>query len=330
MKPQRSLAVRAILCAVLVAPVSAFAHASFETPEAAQNSGYKAVVRIGHGCEGQATHTVRVVLPEGLIAAKPMPKAGWTVTMETGAYGKTYDYFGKPMASGVKAIIWSGGKLGDDQYDEFVFQTRITDAVPAGKKLYVPVTQTCDNGSQAWTQIPAEGQDAHALKFPAPGIMINAAAQQVAQAGGHAGHGSHGSVMTGPASGLAISTPWTRATPPGSKVAGGFMTIENAGKVDDRLIGGSVDAAGIFEVHEMAMENGVMKMRALDKGLPIPAGGKVELKPGGYHVMFIDLKRQIAEGETLKGELVFEKAGKVPVEFKAMAIGAKTGGHQHH
>ena len=149
---------------------------------------------------------------------------------------------------------------------------------------------------------------------PAPVVV------QLAQHSGHA---------MAPAGAMTLTMPWTRATPPGSKVAGGFLTIENKGPAEDRLIGGSVDAAGIFEVHEMAMDNGVMKMRALAKGLPIPAGGKVELKPGSYHVMFIDLKRQIAEGETLKGELVFEKAGKLPVEFKAMAIGARTGGHQH-
>lgn len=129
---------------------------------------------------------------------------------------------------------------------------------------------------------------------------------------------------------ITLSTPWTRATPPGSKVAGGFVILENKGAAADRLIGGSSEVSAMFEVHEMAMNAGVMTMRSLDKGLEIPAGGKVELKPGGYHIMFIDLKRPLKAGETFKGELQFEKAGKVPVIFSVMPIGAKSGGHQHH
>lgn len=318
--------------ALMLAATHAHAHASFEVAEASQNANYKAVVRIGHDCEGTPTHTVRIVVPEGVIAAKPMPKAGWTVTTEVGDYARTYDYFGKPMAKGVKTIIWSGGKLGDDQYDEFVFQARMTDQLPAGEKLYVPVTQVCEKGEHAWTEIPAKGQDAHALKFPAPAILIKAAPQKVAQAGHAGGHGHHGAPAASTAGGLKLSPAWTRATPPGAKVAGGFLTIENTAQAADRLIGGSFEASKIFEVHEMAMDGGVMKMRALEKGLPIAPGAKVELKPGGYHVMFIDLTRPIKEGETLKGELHFEKAGKVPVEFKAMAIGARgtDAGHSHH
>lgn len=313
------------LVAAMSTPV--MSHAGFEVPEAVQNSGYKAVIKIGHGCEGTATHTVKVVIPEGMIAVKPMPKAGWTVAIETGPYARAYDYFGTPMTHGAKSITWSGGKLGDDQYDEFVFQSRITDQLPAGRKVYVPVTQLCERGAHAWTEIPAEGQDAHALKAPAPGLLVKAAPQKVAQSG----HGSH-HAMPAPATGLKLSPAWTRATPPGSKVAGGFLTIENSGAAADRLIGGKVEGASVFEVHEMAMDGGVMKMRALEKGLEIAPGGKVELKPGGYHVMFIDLTRQIKEGDSLKGELVFEKAGKVPVEFKAMPIGARgpATGHSHH
>lgn len=130
---------------------------------------------------------------------------------------------------------------------------------------------------------------------------------------------------------LKIDHPWTRATPGGAKVGGGFMTITNTGTESDRLVGGSADIAKIFEVHEMKMEGTVMKMRALETGLEIKPGATVELKPGGYHVMFIDLKAPLKEGETVKGELVFEKAGKVAVEYKIENRGSTGGsGHDAH
>ena len=128
---------------------------------------------------------------------------------------------------------------------------------------------------------------------------------------------------------LRIDHPWSRATPGGAKVAGGFMKITNAGKEADRLVGGSFEASGVVEIHEMKMDGGVMKMRALEKGLEIKPGQAVELKPGSYHVMFIELKRPLKEGESVKGELVFEKAGRVPVEYKIENLGAKSGSDHH-
>jgi len=128
---------------------------------------------------------------------------------------------------------------------------------------------------------------------------------------------------------LLIDHPWSRATPGGAKVAGGFMTIRNNGKDVDRLVGGTFDASGIVEIHEMKMDGGVMKMRALEKGLEIKPGQAVELKPGSYHIMFIELKRPLKEGESVKGELVFEKAGRVPVEYKIENLGAKSGSEHH-
>jgi hypothetical protein len=128
---------------------------------------------------------------------------------------------------------------------------------------------------------------------------------------------------------LKIDHPWTRATPGGAKVAGGFMKITNTGSQPDRLIGGSAVPAGIFEVHEMRMEGNVMKMRALEKGIEIKPGQTVELKPGGFHVMFMDLNSPFKEGERIKGTLVFEKAGTIEVEYKVEARGS-SGGHGAH
>lgn len=127
----------------------------------------------------------------------------------------------------------------------------------------------------------------------------------------------------GKAGDLVISQAWSRATPGGAKVAGGYFTIENKGAAADRLIGGSADVAGKFEVHEMAMNNGVMTMRALDKGLAIDPGKTVKFAPGGYHLMLMDLKGALKQGDKVPVTLEFEKAGKVKVSFDVQGVGAK-------
>jgi copper(I)-binding protein len=127
---------------------------------------------------------------------------------------------------------------------------------------------------------------------------------------------------------LQISQPWTRATPKGAAVAGGYLKITNTGTAPDRLLGGSTDVAKRFEVHEMSMDNGVMKMRELKSGLDIPPGATVELKPGSYHIMMQELLRPLAKGQRVKASLTFEKAGKGDVEFAVEAIGASAGGSE--
>ncbi len=119
---------------------------------------------------------------------------------------------------------------------------------------------------------------------------------------------------------LEIIHPQARATLPNAPVSGGYMTIKNNGDTADRLVSASVDFAGKTEIHEMAMENDVMKMRQLADGLEIPAGGEVVLKPGGYHVMFMQLGEQLKEGEKRKATLTFEKAGTIEVEFNVEVI----------
>ena len=122
---------------------------------------------------------------------------------------------------------------------------------------------------------------------------------------------------------LVITQAWARATPKGAKTGGGYLTIENNGTAPDRLIGGSADIAGSVQVHEMSMDNGVMNMRPLDKGLAIEPGKTVKLAPGGYHVMLIDLKSQLKKGDKLAITLEFEKAGKVAVSFDVEGVGAQ-------
>ena len=125
-----------------------------------------------------------------------------------------------------------------------------------------------------------------------------------------------------------IINPWTRATPKGAQVAGAYMTIRNKGSEPDRFMGGSSDVASHVEVHKMEMEGGVAKMRPVEGGLEIKPGDSIELKPGSFHVMFVDLKEPIKEGDRLKGTLEFEKAGKIEVDYVAVAVGASPGGHK--
>ena len=107
---------------------------------------------------------------------------------------------------------------------------------------------------------------------------------------------------------LEIDHPWSRATPPGAKVAGGYLTIKNSGGEADRLVSIASDVSQKAEVHEMAVKDGVMTMRKVDGGLEVPANGKAELAPGGYHLMFIGLNRQPKQGEKFAATLTFEKA----------------------
>jgi copper(I)-binding protein len=122
---------------------------------------------------------------------------------------------------------------------------------------------------------------------------------------------------------IKVSKVWTREVPGGSKVAAGFMTITNTGKEADTLIGGSIPIAGKFEVHEMKMEGGLMKMRRLEPGLVIKPGESVVLKPGSLHLMFLDLAQGPKRGTPVKGTLIFEKAGRIDVEYAVEAIGAR-------
>ncbi|KMO31800.1 DUF1775 domain-containing protein [Methylobacterium aquaticum] len=318
------LPLRAGLAAALsLAAAPAFAHAVLAVTQASPNQTYRGVVQIGHGCDGKATTGITVTIPEGVIAAKPMPKAGWQLSTVKGAYARAYPSYHGTVAEGVKTITWTGGALPDDQYDEFVFQARLTDAVAPGGTVYFPVRQDCDGAVADWSQVPAAGQSARDLKSPAPGVRIVAAAAAPAAP-------ASASVKAGD---LTIQAPWIRATPGGAKVAGGYLQVTNTGTEPDRLVAASIPLAARAEVHQMAMDKGVAKMAPVEGGLVIKPGETVVLKPGGYHLMFMDLSGPVKAGDTLDGTLTFARAGTVPVRFAVGAIGAsapEAGGHQHH
>jgi len=126
---------------------------------------------------------------------------------------------------------------------------------------------------------------------------------------------------------LEITGAFSRATLPNAPVGAGYLTITNKGTSDDRLVSASSSVAGMTQIHEMKMEGDVMKMNEVAGGLVIPAGGSVALAPGGFHIMFMNLKQQLAEGSTIVVTLTFEKAGTVDVE---LAVGAPNAGHMGH
>lgn len=126
---------------------------------------------------------------------------------------------------------------------------------------------------------------------------------------------------------IEISQPWSRATPSTAPSAGGFLTLTNKGDTPDRLVAIESPAANQTQVHEMKMDGAVMRMRELDNGIVLAPGQTVELKPGGFHVMFTGLKAPFVKDQKVAATLVFEKAGRIDVEFQVEALGAAQPSH---
>ena len=133
---------------------------------------------------------------------------------------------------------------------------------------------------------------------------------------------------------MQIERPWVRATAPGAQVAGGYLVIRNQGATADRLVSASSPMAAKVELHVHVNDNGVMKMREV-RGYDVPAKGSFELKPGGAHLMFMDISRPFKEGEKLPVKLKFEKAGELSAEFQVGRLGgsappaAPSAAHKH-
>ena len=144
-------------------------------------------------------------------------------------------------------------------------------------------------------------------------------------------HGDHKMEMAEHKVGdLMLKAPFARATLPNQPVAGAFLTISNMGSEDDVLVAVSSTVSERGEVHEMKMDGDTMKMREMADGLVIPAGETVELKPGGYHLMFMQLNEPLVEGEMVEATLEFQSAGSVTIPFAIMGKGAKSMDHSGH
>jgi len=299
----------------LAAP--AVAHSTLEVQQANLGASYKAVLRIPHGCGTEATHTIRVQIPEGFYNVKPMPKAGWTLQTVTGPYENTYVNHGKGVSEGVTEIVWSEGNLPNEFYDEFVFRGTFADTLEEGP-FYFPAIQECANGEEAWTDVSGSGD------MPAPSLTLVAGGMDE-----HAHHGAMAATAETSIGDLTISGAFTRATLPNAPVAGGFLTLINTGAQDDILIAVETPMAREGQIHEMAMDGDVMKMRQLRDGLLIPAGETVVLEPGGYHMMFMGLTGPIAEGDAVPVTLTFERAGTITLDLIAAGSAADAPAEDH-
>ncbi|MBR0555372.1 DUF1775 domain-containing protein [Ciceribacter sp. L1K23] len=315
----------------------ALAHATFANQPVKVGSYVAAALQVPHGCDGKATNEVQIKLPEGFISAKPQPKAGWEIEVITGDYQKAYDNHGTQITSGPVEIRWKNGELPDNFYDTFVIYGKVAEADEAG--LAFPTVQLCGSDAQvSWTEVAAAGVDPHSLENPAPVLKIVAADPAEDAHEGHGAHGAHdahaghgdmaaaadpGSFAPVTVGDLELTAGFTKAMLPGQPVGGGFVTIKNNGHHDDVLVSAESPNAGRVELHEMAMVGEVMKMRALADGIPVPAGQTVELKPGGLHMMFMEVKEPFAEGATVPVKLVFQNAGEVEIMLPVAAAGKK-------
>jgi len=166
-----SLSARFALVLAVLSTIPAHAHSTLEQQRAAPGTHYKAVVRVPHGCEGQPTLRVRVQVPEGVLAVKPMLKPGWVLTAAKKPYAQPYKYHAATLTEGITEIVWSG-RLPDENYDEFVFQAFLSDTLKPDTTLYFPVVQECEKSAERWIEIPAEGKTSRDYRFPAPSLKL--------------------------------------------------------------------------------------------------------------------------------------------------------------
>ncbi|MEI6733800.1 MAG: YcnI family protein [Comamonadaceae bacterium] len=160
-------------CALLLSGTTALAHVVLGEPAALANTSYRATLRVGHGCDGSPVTALRVTIPDGFSGAKPMPKAGWILSIKLAKLAKPYSSHGKTITEDVAEISWtatsSDNWLPDAWYDEFVFRGGLPGA--AGP-MWFKVTQTCEKGSIAWAEIPGTGTSTMGLKYPAALLEI--------------------------------------------------------------------------------------------------------------------------------------------------------------
>lgn len=166
--------VAAAVATLFFAP-SAFSHVTLQTQQAPIESSYKAVLRVPHGCKGSPTVKIHAHMPEGVVGVKPQPKAGWTLETIKGDYAQTYTLYGSQVGSGVKELVWVGGPLLDEHYDEFVFVGYLSGGLPPDTTLHFPVVQECEQGVARWVDLPSahpKTADHHHAGFPAPALKL--------------------------------------------------------------------------------------------------------------------------------------------------------------
>jgi uncharacterized protein YcnI len=165
---------RIFLFAAFCAAPLAHAHVTVDPPSAAAGAYQRLAFRVGHGCEGSATTSITVQIPEGVMGAKPMPKPGWTIAITEGKLATPAQSHGKTVTTRVAELSWRGGPLPDAYYDEFVMQVKLPDT--PGRYAF-KVAQVCEKGRVDWTATPAAGAHvdtpAPVLEVLAPGSDMN-------------------------------------------------------------------------------------------------------------------------------------------------------------
>jgi hypothetical protein len=279
------------------------AHIALSQTRFESGANFAAFFKIEHGCDGSPTISLRVQIPDGVLVLETPDKPGWTLSAERVPLSQPVRTERGEMRQRVVSVTWRG-KLDAKAADQFGLFVKL----PATTgPLYFPAIQQCERGETRWTDIPARGQAWRDVPHPAPVVELVAAA---------ATHYMAGSIM--------IDQPWSPATPPGAKTAAAYMTIMNHGSTADTLLGGSTPVAATLEIHETSTTGGVMSMRAVPRGLTVPAGSTVSMIPrAGYHFMLTGLKAPLKQGARIPATLNFAKAGAVNVEFVVAAIGAQ-------
>jgi uncharacterized protein YcnI len=167
--PALAAAIAAALAAAWVAPAAA--HATLEHEEAVAGSYYKAVVRVSHGCKGEPTVQVRVRVPAGSLSVRPQPKPGWTLDITRTKLAQPVDAgHGRVVTEAVSEVRWSGGRLPDEHFDEFVLLLRLPDR--PGTTVHFPVVQECSKGVHRWIELPDPQRPDAKLAEPAPALRL--------------------------------------------------------------------------------------------------------------------------------------------------------------
>ncbi len=172
-----------LACALLAASGMAQAHVVLDEPAALAGTNYRASFRVGHGCDGSPTTAVTVYMPSGFSGAKPLPKPGWNIAIETGKLAKPYTSHGKQVTEDVTSITWTAGKgnaLPDGWFDEFVLRGGLP---AAAGPLWFRVLQVCEKGRMDWAEMPASGSSTKGMKSPA--ALLDIIESGPAAAGGH-------------------------------------------------------------------------------------------------------------------------------------------------
>jgi copper(I)-binding protein len=292
---------RIAACIVLAGAGGALAHVTLPPGGATAGNDYEAAFRVGHACkDAKSTTGIGVRLPKGFAFTDAQARKGWKLDVQ------------KAAGDNGGEVRWTAetaqAALPGSERGEFVLRGKLP-ATPGA--LWFKVLQTCDTGSADWAQVPASGTSTEELASPAARL----------------------DVLPPGVAAVDVRDPWIRASVPGQSGTGGFMKLSAPSGA--RLVGASTPAAGVAEVHEMKMDGDTMRMRAVAGGLDLPARQTIELKPGGYHLMLMDLKQVLTNGSTVPLTLRFEdaKGQKSALELKvpvlAGAAAPAGGGHKH-